>query len=551
MASRIILASPRPAQLSVNTHSLAGVRARYVQPWEDSNLGGGVFILNATIERVEKHADGITVHTRRSDNGEPFAAEVDEVIAATGFQCPLRDLTDLGVTVFGQSRLPTMTNFYESATVPGIFFAGTIGQGVAGLKKYGIPANSGAVHGARYNARLMVQHVAETRFGVVRPRPAVKAADAIDFLLTEATTAPELWNQKSYLARAISRTGSTLHDEGIVSLADFVDARARRGRDHGGDGRHGRHPSRGLRPAARPRGQRRAARQQPAARLPHGRAPQGAAGTHPGRHPRMTQRPQMQLISGLPVALEIGPKRRVFAQAVGWPGWCRAARDEARATDALVRYADRYRAAVGSLGAPLGSGPPVPTIVERVSGTATTDFGAPDAILASDRRLLEAASRSGWWPSWMRAGQRSMRRSPVSRRRHAASSRSRADRPIGCACTLPAPARLPRLAGQAAAVVERGSRRGAGAAAAPDHARHDRGAAARRAVRDRAAPGALRRAARMLARPGPRLGAGGPAGRERRQTGAGAGTDEDRHRRAPGKTTPPSVRRVAVPRDRA
>ena len=224
VASRIILASPRPAQLSVNTHSLAGVRARYVQPWEDSNLGGGVFIVNATIERVERHADGITVHTRRSDNGEPFAAEVDSVIAATGFQCPLRDLTDLGVTVFGQSRLPSMTNFYESATVPGIFFAGTIGQGVAGLKKYGIPANSGAVQGARYNARLMVQHVAETRFGVVRPRPRIKAADAIDYLLTEATTAPELWNQKSYLARAVSTDGHTLHDEGIVSLADFVDS---------------------------------------------------------------------------------------------------------------------------------------------------------------------------------------------------------------------------------------------------------------------------------------------------------------------------------------
>lgn len=224
VASRIILASPRPAQLSVNTHSLAGVRARYVQPWEDSNLGGGVFIVNATIERLEKHTDGITVHTRRSDNGEPFPAEVDEVIAATGFLCPLRDLPDLGVTVFGQSKLPSMTNFYESAGVPGIFFAGTIGQGVAGLKKYGIPANSGAVHGARYNTRLMVRHVAETRFGAVRPRPAVKVADAIDFLLAEATTAPELWNQKSYLARALSKDGHTLHDEGIVSLADFVDA---------------------------------------------------------------------------------------------------------------------------------------------------------------------------------------------------------------------------------------------------------------------------------------------------------------------------------------
>lgn len=103
----------------------------------------------------------------------------------------------------------------------------------------------------------------------------------------------------------------------------------------------------------------------------------------------MTEQPPTRLISGLPVALEIGPKRRVFAQAVGWPGWCRTARDEARATEALMRHADRYRAVVGALGAPLGSGPPVPTIVERVTGTATTDFGAPDAILATDRRLLE------------------------------------------------------------------------------------------------------------------------------------------------------------------
>ena len=64
-ASPIILASPRPAQLSVNLHSLGGVRARYVQPWEDAELGGGVFILDASIERIERHADGIAVHTRR------------------------------------------------------------------------------------------------------------------------------------------------------------------------------------------------------------------------------------------------------------------------------------------------------------------------------------------------------------------------------------------------------------------------------------------------------------------------------------------------------
>ena len=223
-ASPIILASPRPAQLSVNLHSLGGVRARYVQPWEDAELGGGVFILDASIERLERHAGGIAVHTRRSDTGEPFVAEVDEVIAATGFRAPLRDLPDLGLSTFGRSGLPTMTNAYESATVPGVFFAGTVTQGVSGLKKYGIPANSGAVQGHRYNARLTVDEVAARYFGITRPRPEVDPATVVERLLTSVSSAPELWHQKSYLAHAISRDeDGLLRDEGIVSLAAYVD----------------------------------------------------------------------------------------------------------------------------------------------------------------------------------------------------------------------------------------------------------------------------------------------------------------------------------------
>ncbi len=95
-----------------------------------------------------------------------MAFEVDEVIAATGFVTPLLDLPALGVATFGQSRLPAQTPFWESATVPGIFFAGTIGQGAKGLLKHGIPANSGAVQGARYNARVLAAHIARTRFGL-------------------------------------------------------------------------------------------------------------------------------------------------------------------------------------------------------------------------------------------------------------------------------------------------------------------------------------------------------------------------------------------------
>jgi thioredoxin reductase len=223
-AQRIVLASPRPAKLSINSHSLAGVRARYVLPVEDEILGGGVFILNTSISRIERMGDAFRVHCVRSDTGAEIAVDADEVIAATGFTCPLNDLQSLGVDVFGRSELPSMTNYWESASVPGIYFAGTIGQGVSGMKKYGLPANSGAVHGARYNARTMVHHVAQKHFGVALPRPAVRADDLVELLLSEATRAPELWNQKSYLARAFSLDPSEgILDQGIVPLAQFVD----------------------------------------------------------------------------------------------------------------------------------------------------------------------------------------------------------------------------------------------------------------------------------------------------------------------------------------
>jgi hypothetical protein len=109
--------------------------------------------------------------------------------------------------------------------VPGIWFAGTITQAVGGLKKFGIPANSGAVHGHRYNNRVLVDAVVERLTGRGRERPAVRPDGVLDLLLDAAACAPELWHQKSYLARAVSRDpDGTLRDEGIVPLAEYVDA---------------------------------------------------------------------------------------------------------------------------------------------------------------------------------------------------------------------------------------------------------------------------------------------------------------------------------------
>lgn len=105
------------------------------------------------------------------------------------------------------------------------------------------------------------------------------------------------------------------------------------------------------------------------------------------------------------VALEIG-KRRVFASAVAWPGWCRQGRTEAEALEALWSMAPAYEALVGR-----GLGFVAPQdlthlrVVERIVGNATTDFGAPGQPLASDQarrctqeeqRRLEAILAAAW-----------------------------------------------------------------------------------------------------------------------------------------------------------
>jgi thioredoxin reductase len=223
-ARQLVLASPSPTKLSVNTHTLVGVRARYVQPYEDAALAGGVVLLDTTIEEVKKDGAGYLVRTRNAA-GEELSVPADDVIAATGFVTPLRDLPALGVATFGQSRLPAQTPFWESATVPGIFFAGTITQGAAGLKKHGIPSNSGAVQGHRYNARVLARHLAETKFGIPGTRERLDAAALLPYLLEQVSHGPELWHQRAYLARVITFDRDTgISNEGIVPLQSFLDS---------------------------------------------------------------------------------------------------------------------------------------------------------------------------------------------------------------------------------------------------------------------------------------------------------------------------------------
>ncbi|MGB7537504.1 MAG: DinB family protein [Anaerolineales bacterium] len=124
------------------------------------------------------------------------------------------------------------------------------------------------------------------------------------------------------------------------------------------------------------------------------------------------------------IYLEIGGKK-TFAGALDWPGWCRSGKDGEAAARALFEYRLRYERALK--GAETGFQPPdketALSIVERLRGNATTDFGSPGMAPASDSKpmgkpelMRSTAILNACWRAFDRAvkaaGERELRKGP-------------------------------------------------------------------------------------------------------------------------------------------
>lgn len=85
------------------------------------------------------------------------------------------------------------------------------------------------------------------------------------------------------------------------------------------------------------------------------------------------------------IYLEIG-ERKTFAGAMAWPGWCRPGRDEQSAIQALLDAGPRYSKILQptevEFEAPTQAS--AFTVIERLTGNSTTDFGAPNIPPSSD-----------------------------------------------------------------------------------------------------------------------------------------------------------------------
>ncbi len=90
------------------------------------------------------------------------------------------------------------------------------------------------------------------------------------------------------------------------------------------------------------------------------------------------------------VYIEAGAKR-AFASAADWPGWCRAGKNEASALEKLAAYAPRYARIAKLARVEFPKDATSFSVVERLDGNATTDFGAPGIPAKAESRPMTAA----------------------------------------------------------------------------------------------------------------------------------------------------------------
>jgi thioredoxin reductase len=222
----LTLVSPRPPDLSRLARS--PLRPWYLTPYDEHVRGApGRYVLDASVERIERRADGHVVHALDPTRPEALLLEADDVIAATGFSAPLQDLPQLGVATVLDGRLPALTPYFESITVPGVYFAGNVTQAAQGLRKHGVASVSSMVCGFRYNARILARRIGEAVLGRGVERPTLDPARVVDYLLDELNRAPELTMQKGYLARVLLLDESrSVRDDGVLPLEVFVDGKS-------------------------------------------------------------------------------------------------------------------------------------------------------------------------------------------------------------------------------------------------------------------------------------------------------------------------------------
>jgi thioredoxin reductase len=191
--------SPNPVRLAWQTHYVGHLRAVNNNFLDTYQLKSQNAVLDATMERIVRRADGKLVVSVRYTHasGEVEDLVYDRIILCTGFRFD-NSFFDEGcrpeLTI--NDRFPSLTCEWESINVPGLYFAGTLTQS-RDFKK----TTSGFIHGFRYNTRALFRMLDKKYHAKAWPsREVTPTLDGLlDAMIARINKTSAMWQQYGFL----------------------------------------------------------------------------------------------------------------------------------------------------------------------------------------------------------------------------------------------------------------------------------------------------------------------------------------------------------------
>ncbi len=206
-ASRIHLASRHPVKMAWKSHFVGHLRAVNNNLLDTYMLKSQNALIDAAIRKIErKNGELAVTFSYAHADSEAEQLFYDRIILCTGFRLDdsIFDQTCRPETVI-DDRLPLQTSEWESANLPGMYFAGTLMQMRDYKKK-----QSGFIHGFRYNIKMLHDLLELKYHGVPLPcRSLPCTPEAITSEIIERVNVTSaLWQQTGFMCDAIIMQGN-------------------------------------------------------------------------------------------------------------------------------------------------------------------------------------------------------------------------------------------------------------------------------------------------------------------------------------------------------
>lgn len=199
----IHVAGPHSLRLAWQSHYVGHLRAVNNNFLDTYQLKSGNAILDGDVLDITPRPEGGFAVRFSFSRANEVVKELhyDRVLCATGFRLDTSPFTDSCRPALAiNDRFADLTSAYESANVPGLYFAGTLMQ-QRDFKK----STTGFIHGFRYTVRALSRILEQRGHGAAWPSSELPAkAEALaDAIITRVNRTSALWQQFGVLADVV------------------------------------------------------------------------------------------------------------------------------------------------------------------------------------------------------------------------------------------------------------------------------------------------------------------------------------------------------------